>query len=301
MNNNLIRKVIRRNCPIVKKYEMSKNAIIFTDNEGKKFVAKKNNNENIINTYKYLNSRGFDYLPKIAYYDNDGYIYEYEENMDMPLEQKISDLIKITALLHNKTCYYKNICIDEVKELYENLNDKINDIFSYYDNLINIIDSKIYSSPSEYMLSRNCSSIFSCLNFCKSELDAWYDIIKEKKKIREVFLHNNLEYDHIIRNNESILISWDNAKSDIPIYDFIKLYKNNYNKYDFNTLYKEYISRFPLLEEEKKLLFILLFIPDKIEFIDNELTNTINVSELCNYLFITDKLFMENKTKYSEE
>lgn len=301
MNNNLIRNVIKRKCPAVKKYEMSKNAIIFTDEQGKKFVAKKNNNTNILNTYKYLNSRGFDYLPKITYYDNDGYIYEYEENMDMPLEQKISDLIKITALLHNKTCYYKNICIDEVKELYENLNEKINEIFAYYDNLINVIDSKIYPSPSEYMLSRNCSSIFSCLNYCKVELDAWYDIIKEKKKIREVFLHNNLEYDHIIRNNESILISWDNARSDIPIYDFIKLYKNNYNKYDFNNLYKEYISRFPLLEEENKLLFILLFIPDKITFFDNELTNTINVSKLCNYLFVTDKLFMENKTKYPEE
>lgn len=301
MNNCLIRNVIKRKCPAVRKYEMSKNAIIFTDEEGKKFVAKKNNNVDILNTYKYLHSRGFDYLPKIAYSDNDGYIYEYEENMDMPLEQKISDLIKITALLHNKTCYYKNICIDEVKELYESLNDKISDVFSYYDNLINIIDSKIYPSPSQYMLSRNCSSIFSCLNFCKTELDAWYDIIKEKKKIREVFLHNNLEYDHIIRNNESILISWDKAKSDIPIYDFIKLYKNNYSKYDFNNLYREYISRFPLLEEEKKLLFILLFMPDKIEFIDNELINTINVSKLCNYLFVTDKLFMENKTKYSEE
>ena len=301
MSSELIRGVIKQKHPNVKKYEICKNAVIFTDKDGKKYVAKKNGTANIINTYNYLNSRGFGYLPRLSYYSDEGYIYEYEEDGITPREQKISDIIKVDALLHNKTVYYKNISIDEIKQIYERLSSKIEDVFNYYDDLITSIDSKIFPSPSEYMLSRNCSSIFSCLNFCKKELESWYELMNEKTKIREVFLHNNLDFEHLIRNNDNILISWNNAKRDMPIYDFIKLYKNNYSKYDFNHLYKEYINIFPLLPEEKKLLFIILFIPWKISFPKNELASTIEVGKLCNYLFITDKLFMENEAKYTKE
>lgn len=301
MNNNLIRGVIAKKYPNIKKYEIYKNAIVFTDEEGKKLVAKKNNGHNIINIYDYLNSRGFSYIPRIIYHDNNSYIYEYEEDINTPDEQKIADIIKMLGLLHNKTSYYKEITIDEIKEIYEKIENQIKDVFIYYDELINIIETKFYPSPSEYMLSRNCSSIFSCINFCKVSLESWYEIMSKKLKIREVLLHNNLEYDHLIRNNDNILISWNNARRDMPIYDFINLYKKYYNKYDFSHLYKEYISRFSLLMEEETLLFINLFLPWKINFDKNEFSSTNEVAKLCSYLFITDKLFMENKTKYSEE
>ena len=49
------------------------------------------------------------------------------------------------------------------------------------------------------------------------------------------------------------------------------------------------------------LLFILLFIPDKIKFNTKEILSTIDVGKLCNYLYITDNLFMENEAKYSKE
>lgn len=301
MNNDIIKNVIKKQCPAVKKYEFLKNAIIYTDVNGKKFVAKQNTKNNIINTYNYLNSRGFGYLPRLIYYNNDGYVYEYLDDTLMPKEQKISDVIKMDALLHNKTVYYKDVSLDEIKEIYENLRSKIDNVFNYYDDLVTMIESKTYASPSEYMLIRNCSTIFSCLNFCIHELDNWYEITSNKNKKREVLLHNNLDPSHLIRNDDSILISWDYATRDLPIYDFIKLYKKNYNKYDFSELYKEYIKRFPLLEEEKLLMFVILFIPWKIKFNQNELKMTIEVGKLCNYLFTTDKLFMENEAKNSKE
>ncbi len=301
MNNIKIRNVIKKQCPLVKKYELLKNAIIYTDCDGRKFVAKENCKNNIINTYNYLNSRGFGYLPRLIYYDNDGYVYEYVNDIITPNEQKVSDIIKMDCLLHNKTVYYKDISLDEVKEIYENLNMKITNVFSYYDDLITMIESKLYTSPSQYLLIRNCSIIFSCLNFCKKELDRWYDIASNKNKKREVLLHNNLDPSHLIRGTDNILISWDYASRDLPIYDFIKLYKNNFNKYDFSELYKDYIKGFPLLEEEKTLMFTILFIPWKIKFNTSELKNTIEVGNLFNYLFTTDKLFMENEAKDTKE
>ena len=300
MNNNLIKEVIKKYTNKIKKCKLCTSSIIYEDDNNKKYVAKENNN-NILEIYNYLNSRGFNYLPNLVYLNDKGYIYEYENSIDIPEEQKVSDLINMVALLHNKTVYYKDMSLDEIKEIYEKLNNKINDTFNYYDRLLNEIESTIYMSPSFYMLARNSSSIFSCLNFCHENLENWYKLMSEKKKKRIVLLHNNLDIDHILRTNDNILISWNKACRDIPIYDFIKLYKNNYNKYDFNELYKEYNKKFPLLKEEKLLLFIILFIPDKIEFNDKEILSTINVSKLCNYLYITDNLFMENEAKYSKE
>ncbi len=301
MNNTLIRNVIKKQCSSVKKIELKKNAVIYTDSSGKKFVAKENGENNIINTYNYLNSRGFGYLPRLIYYDNSGYVYEYVSDTQTPKEQKASDIIKMDALLHNKTVYYKDVSLDEVKEVYENLNMKIDNVYNYYDDLVTMIESRNYASPSQYMLLRNCSTIFSCLSFCKSELNRWYEIASSKNKKREVLLHNNLDPSHLIRSNDNILISWDYARRDLPIYDFIKLYKNNYNKYDFSDLYKEYLKSFPLLEEERLLMFIILFIPWKIRFNNSELKMTIEVGELCSYLFTTDRLFMENEAKNTEE
>ena len=301
MNNDIIKNVIKKQCPTVKKYEFLKNAIIYTDANDKKFVAKENAKNNIINIYNYLNSRGFGYLPRLIYYNNDCYVYEYVDDILTPKEQIIRDFIKMDALLHNKTVYYKDVSLNEIKEIYENLRSKIDNVFNYYDDLVTMIEAKTYASPSEYMLIRNCSTIFSCLNFCIYELDNWYKITSNKNKKREVLLHNNLDPSHLIRKDDSVLISWDYATRDLPIYDFIKLYKKNYNKYDFSELYKEYIKRFPLLEEEKLLMFVILFIPWKIKFNQNELKMTIEVGKLCNYLFITDKLFMENEAKNSKE
>lgn len=300
MNRDLIRNKIKGLCDNVRRYEMYNDTVIYRSQDNKKHVVKANCN-NIIEIYNYLNSRGFPYLPKLEYVDDDIYVYEFNSDAKTPSEQRMSDLIKLDALLHNKTVYYKDTSLDEIKEIYESLNTEIENTFNYYDDVITMIESKIYMSPSEYMLARNCSSVFSCINFCKKELDDWYELIKNKSKKRVVLLHNNLDASHLIRSNDNLLISWNKAKRDLPIYDFINLYKKCYEKYDFNELYKDYLKKFPLNKEERKLMFIILFLPPKIKFTNKEINNTKNVATLCNYLVTTDKLFMENEAKNTKE
>jgi len=265
--------------------KIGKTFIVDTDSGS--FVVKKKTNDNS-QIRKYLESRNFDYKPEIIDIIDDYEIRKYIEEVDIPREQKIIDLIDLVSLLHSKTTHYKEITEDYFKELYEDLSNNIYYLNSYYNDLITVIESKIYMDPSEYLLARNISRIFSSLNYCKIELDKWYEMVKEKKQTRLVVLHNNLNLDHFIRNKSSYLISWDKSKIDNPIFDIYKLYRNHGEEFDFVSVLKRYEMSYPLLEEEKKLLFIMIAMPGKIEFTDNIFNNCNVIGKEIDLLYKTE-------------
>lgn len=276
-------------------YKKIGKAIIVNTKENKLIIKKKINENNI---FEYLNSRSFRYYPKIID-ENDNYrITEYIEEIEYPEEQKVIDMINLVSLLHNKTTFYKEVDEDDYKKIYEDIQGNIEYLNSYYIDIITIIESKVYMSPSEYLLARNISKLFASLNYCKNELDKWLEIIESKKKQRFVVLHNNLNLEHYIRNDNSYLISWDKSKIDIPIFDLYKLYKKYALIFDFETILKEYEKNYPLLKEELLLFFILISLPDKIEFTNNEYENTKIVSKKIDMIYKTEKLIEEySKTK----
>ncbi len=275
-------------------YKKIKNVILIKTKDNKMIIKKKQNTNNI---YDYLNSRSFRYYPKIINENENYRITEYIEEVKMPLEQKMIDMINLVSLLHSKTSFYKEVDEADYKKIYEDITGNIEYLGSYYMDLITIIESKVYMSPSEYLIARNISKINSSLNYAKIELEKWLEKLETKKKQRFVVLHNNLELDHYIRGNNSYLISWDKSKIDIPIFDLYKLYKKYALTFDFESILKEYEKIYPLLKEEKMLLFILIALPDKIEFTDNEYENTCLVSKKIDIIYKTEKLIEE----YSKE
>ncbi|MDD5979879.1 MAG: hypothetical protein PUC23_02055 [bacterium] len=272
-------------------YVKNKDSLIVSSNNGK-YVLKKRK-DNIKEFYNYLRLRNFHYMPEYYnLYDRDSYYIEsFIEDYDIPKYDRAEELINIVSLLHNKTTTYEEVDIDDYKKIYEDTLKEINDLVSYYNELNNYIDTEIYMSPSNYLLVRNISKIYASLDFCKNELDSWYEKIKNSKKERKVLIHNNLSLDHLLRNEEgSFLISWDNARYDIPIFDIYKLYQNIYDDVDFESLFELYNSKYPLHEDELKLLFILISIPKKIDFSDDEYDNCKKVDYLLNYIIKTEKI-----------
>ena len=270
-----------------------KNRVYIVDDGKSKYVIKKsdeNRDKQDSNVYNYLSSRSFDYYPHLLDKIDDYEMYEYIEDVNTPIEQKALDIITLMSLLHNKTTYYKEVPLDKIKEKYESIKKEIEDLKEYYNNQIAIIESKIYMSPSEYHLARNISIIFKSLDFCSYYLEKWYTLISKKNKIRQATIHNNLNISHILENKTPYLISWSNAKNDIPIYDFYKFYKSHYMDFDFEDLYNVYNTKYPLLLEERILLFILLAIPPKIIFDKDELTNCKNINFSLEYIYKTEKL-----------
>lgn len=287
-------KLLKENDIEPKSFKKVKSVIFIND----EYVLKQNNNSKI---FSYLTARGFNNYPNNKVLSNDYILYEYLKDYDISDDERAIEIISLISLLHNKTTRYINTSIDDYKKVYEDISNKIDSLYSYYNDLNDLIDQEIYMSPSSYLLARNISKIYSSLNYCKYELNSWYDLVKEDKKQRKVLIHNNLSLEHLIRNENSYLISWDNSRFDSPIYDLYNFYKNNYDKIEFSSLFRLYNNKYPLRENEIKLFFILISLPDKIVFSNNSFDNTLKVDKMLDYLYKTDSIISPYYSKDEKE
>lgn len=256
-------------------------------------------NKDINELYTYLTNRGFMNYPKIIDSSRDEVnVFEYVEDIKLPKEQKCDDLIEIIASLHNKTSYFKEVSEDKFKSIYEDIKSNISYLSNYYNTLYEIGFNEVYESPSNYIFMRNYFKINAALEYANSELDNWYSLVTNETKIRVCLIHNNLELNHLLNNK---LISWDNYMIDTPVIDIVKLYKKEWKNINFSEILERYIYKFPLLDYEKKLLFILISLPPQIKKSDNEFEKCKVISEVMDYVFKTEELIRPYNTKQEEE
>ena len=278
-----------------RRYE-KKGKVTIIDTKDKKYVYKEGKIESQI--LNYLKSRNFEYIPSFLNNIQDTFqLSEYISDLNIPKEQKMLDLIRLIALLHSKTTHYKEIDLDYYEQIYEDLDGNINYLYIYYTDLITLIESKVYMSPSESMLANNITKIYQTLSKNKERLDKWHSHIKEKRKERRVVLHNNLKLEHFLESDIPYLISWDKAKIGNPVFDIYKLYQNHILDFDFETILNEYEKSYPLLKEEKELFFILISMPDLIDFKQDEYTNCKIISKMLDKIYKTEMFLSPEKPK----
>lgn len=278
---------ILRNKNLKPKKYFKQGSVYIVELEDSKLVLKKNNTD----IYKYLKERNFDYYPNTEIID--GYeLMEYVEDDNLTDDTKINKIISLMSLLHSKTTYYKSTNDMEYKEIYETINATIKNGIDYYNRLMDVIESEVYMSPSHYFLARNITNIFNALDYCRYQLEKWYDQVKDLKKIRKSVIHNNLDLSHYLNNK---LISWNKSKFDLPIFDIEHLYRTSYDDFVWDELLNDYLSQNMLHDEEVKLLYIILSIPEEIKFNNSEYQNTIIVNNLINYISKTSELVIDNK------
>lgn len=277
---------------VYKPFRITKNkSVMIIDSTEGRFVLKKENKD-LYTLFNYLNKRGFNNFPKLVKnFRDEENLFEYVSEDETFKEQKLASLSGVLSSLHNKTVYFKSTSLDNYKEIYENISSNLKYISNYYNVMFLSFLNDEYQSPSKYLFSRNYFKIKEAIKFCSDELENWYNLVQDKENVRVSVVHNNLAMDHFIDNNESpVLISWDNYKIDTPVLDFVTLYHNEYLNYDFSSFLTEYLSTFELLEEEKKLLFILISIPLLVTKGNTEFENTKKMHENIIYLYKTEKL-----------
>ena len=282
------------------RYTLKGKATILETTSGDFIIKPKK--KDVSELYNYLISRGFDHFPKLVDASRvDVNVYEYVESIRMPKEQMCDDIIDLIASLHNKTSYFKEVSEDTYKAIYEDIKSNISYMKNYYDTMFEIAFTAVYPSPSNYQFLRNFSKLNAALDFCSKELDNWYDLIKGETKTRVAVVHNNLSLEHYLKSNKEVLISWDDYMIDTPIIDLVKLYKNTYLTVNFSEVLERYLYKFPLLEYEKKLLFILITLPPEFKKCDSELLQCRENSRVIDYVFKTEDLIRPYYSNNSEE
>ena len=259
------------------------------DTESGKYVIK-SKKKDIKSLFDYLDSRSFRNYPKVIDEFDDNYVYEYVSDGSTPINQKCVDMAELLANLHYKTAFFQTKVKDDVKEIYENIKGNVLYMESYFEELYKRGEADNYMKPSYYLILRNRSRIDALIDYLNTELERWYKVAIDEDKERVVYCHNNLSIDHFLEGKEKYFISWDNYRVDTPILDIINLYKNDYNKYDFRVFLDAYMKRFELNDTEKKLLFIVISMPDIKYFTQNEVDNTIIAGKLIDYIDKTEKL-----------
>lgn len=244
--------------------------------------------------YSYLYSRNFNYVPELSVDSReDMVVLEYQEDIEMDENQKALDLINLVSLLHNKTAYFKNVINDKYKEIYESIKNNILYVDKMYEEYFMMFILEEYNSPSHYLFLRNYSLIYNAIRYSLDKLDIWYSKINDKNKQRVVLVHNNLKLEHLIKNSNEYLISWDNYTFDTPVLDLYHLYLNEWENIAISEVIKAYNNNFELLEEEKLLLDILISIPFTVEFSNDEYNNCRNIRRLINYLGKSSKIIVD--------
>ena len=254
--------------------------ILYTDKGN--FVYKNNNNYKI---YDYLISRNFNFFPNVINNKNTKYeLSEYIEQNVVDNNQRLNDLIHITGFLHKKTSFNKELSLEEIKSMYEDISNDANYLMNYYQDLNNYIDNQTFMSPSEYLLVSNIDLFYYLLSFVKVESENFYKELNNKKVIRYSMIHDNLDLSHILEGNNLYLISWNKAHIDYFIKDLINIYQSNYNLLDLEDFIKEYEKENKLNNIEYLYLLLKLSIPKRIEFTRNTYLDTYNISNYLVYL-----------------
>lgn len=256
-----------------------------------KIIVKANSKIDYSSLFKYLNSRSFKSFPKLIDIRDNNTIFEYQEDIVIDDNQKALDLIKTMALLHSKTCYFKDVSSDIFIDIYNSLKNNVfylEDSFnSYFDSFI-IEDAII---PSHNLFLNNFSSFYGAIKCQKDLIEKWYLNVKDLNKMRVCVNHNNLSLDHFIKNESEYLISWDKYVIDTPVLDFVYFYKKEWGSLEFTQLFESYDNIFHLLDNERMLLCILLLDIDNIDFYESEFNNCLKVRKLINYLDKTYELY----------
>lgn len=285
----------------INKFSYINNCIIIDTNKGKYVLKRKKRNDKK-EIYDYLLSRNFSFFlyPENSF-DNEYEIYYYLNEINTVKEEKAKHLMDIMSEMHVRTTTYKEYSLDEIKEIYENKKNMINDLKNYYENLEEKFSESIYPSPYELLLLTNVTKIYNSLDYANILLEEWYkDIIKNKKR-RICLIHNHISLDHFIDRKDAKLINFDYSKYDSPVYDFVYFYKKHYYELDMTCLFNSYQYKYLYTKEEVLLLFISIILPNKIVLKKDISYNTYIIHQLIEYIDITRDFILKEQKKYQKE
>ena len=103
---------------------------------------------------------------------------------------------------------------------------------AYYHDLQDMIETKVYMAPSEYLFIRNSSFIYEALNYAHQLLQQWYQKMQQKKTQRKVYCHGKCELSHFLVADQGYFISLEKAHLGNVYEDFAHFFHQNFKDVD---------------------------------------------------------------------
>ena len=279
---------------MISKYTYLKDIKVI-DTSDEKILIKKKKRYDIDKIYKYLDDHNIsNYLKPFKITDKNLY-FNYLNKKELDNDEVAKHLVYALSYLQNKTTIYKEIDKDKLKEEYDNFNNRISYLEEYYFTMQELIENKVYPSPSEYLFIRNVSIIYSALNYSRNLVHNWYKIMKDKKRERYVYAHGKCELSHFITADNDYFISLEKAHLERPPFDFINFFKKNYNDTDMISNFRLYQHRYHYKEEEYLYLLINITIPEKIDIYPSSLNKCLELTNFFDRLKLTSEFILKNE------
>ncbi|WLR50099.1 spore coat protein YsxE [Bacillus tianshenii] len=196
-------------------------------------------------------------------YDGTSYYYlmPWVETKEVSARERVVDLFKATASLHQRTTQQQTITQEARKQFYEYSLKEWDERRQKLEKYLEYCERQVYMSPYELNYCLHYTELMKVDEVAKQKLEAWYEQTEEKEKERTCLCHGNLRLEHLVyhRNEKPYLLNFERAYIGPPILDLKFLiehqfYKMPYGRKSILTAMQTYQRLFPLSEEEKLLL-----------------------------------------------
>ncbi len=264
-----VKKVFGDDLPIDKYSYIGNLRLLQSSNQ--KVLIKQKVKYNLEEIYQYLDDHHVsNYLRPLGIEKNE-VIFPYLEKCLLTSDEKAKKMVYNLALWQNKTTIHQSLNLDQVKEIYETYQKEIQHVMSYYHDLQDMIEMKVYMSSSEYLFIRNVSFIYEALQYAHSVLEQWYQLVSVKKSERCVFCHGKCELNHFLANDTGYFISLENAHIGNVCEDFVFFYQHNFDQVDMISTFRFYQQKYPFCKEEELYFYLQIAMPEIIDIYPSSL------------------------------
>ncbi len=285
----------------IQKIECVGNKRTITTNQAKYFLKKqkKYDQENV---YTILEERGFaHFLKPITTLASKEEVFPFIEEKHYHSQEKAIDMMHVLSLLQNKTTFYQEISLDEIKKIYEETKKEILYLYDYYQDLEERSFKEVYPSPSVLLFQKNITLLFESLAYANEMLEKWYEEINRKKRYRKVLVHHKFILPHLLEADIPRLISLDELEYGLPIEDFITFFKKHCLEQDMESLFAIYQQKFPFTKEEYLLFSSQLTLPPKLDIFKTSLASCCFLSKEFQKMEEIRTFFLQQNQKHQKD
>ena len=176
--------------------------------------------------------------------------------------EQIRSFFRTLAYLHQTSLKQIDVREEEISAYYEQKKKEWKQQRSFLQAYIEKCENTWYMSPFQLQCCAYFYEIMQAYWFAETELEKWYEKIKETKKWRIAWIHGKARLSHYLETGKEqrYFFSWERASWNSPLFDIVMALRHHMRTFppvsnEWAEGVKEYEEILPLTEEERSFLY----------------------------------------------